>query len=97
MSDLPRDPGDEVQRRFRYQINYAALKALQILAPDAAVRSVYCEHLEDVLVEGINALFTGIQIKTRELNQPQFRLSDKGGLGSAEALLRARFALSGTV
>ncbi len=50
MSDLPRDPGDEVQRRFRYQINYAALKALQMLAPDSKVRSVYCEHLEDVLL-----------------------------------------------
>lgn len=76
MSDLPRDPGDEVQRRFRYQINYAALKALQMLSPDTKVRSIYCEHLEDVLVEGTNGLFTGIQVKTRELNQPQFRLSD---------------------
>ena len=82
MSNLPRDPGDEVQRRFRYQINYAALKALQMLAPDTNVRSVYCEHLEDVLVEGVNGLFTGIQVKTRELNQPQFRLSDQAVSGA---------------
>lgn len=82
MSDLPRDPGDEVQRRFRYQINYAALKALQMLAPGSSVRSVYCEHLEDVLVEGANGLFTGIQVKTRELDQPQFRLSDKSVSGA---------------
>jgi hypothetical protein len=82
MSDLPRDPGDEVQRRFRYQINYAALKALQMLAPNTTVRSVYCEHLEDVLVEGSNGLFTGIQVKTRELDQPQFRLSDKAVSGA---------------
>lgn len=82
MTDLPRDPGDEVQRRFRYQINYAALKALQMLAPGSAVRSVYCEHLEDVLVEGTNGLFTGIQVKTRELDQPQFRLSDKSVSGA---------------
>ena len=82
MSDLPRDPGDEVQRRFRYQINYAALKALQMVGPETTVRSVYCEHLEDVLVEGANGLFTGIQVKTRELDQPQFRLSDKAVSGA---------------
>lgn len=82
MTDVPRDPGDEVQRRFRYQINYAALKALQMLAPGSAVRGVYCEHLEDVLVEGTNGLFTGIQVKTRELDQPQFRLSDKSVSGA---------------
>ena len=82
MSALPRDPGDEVQRRFRYQINYAALKALQMLAPDTKIRSVYCEHLEDVLVESSNGLFTGIQVKTRELDQPQFRLSDQAVSGA---------------
>jgi hypothetical protein len=82
MTDLPRDPGDEVQRRFRYQINYAALKALQMLAPGSPVRSVYCEHLEDVLVEGANGQFTGIQVKTRELDQPQFRLTDKSVSGA---------------
>lgn len=82
MSELPRDPGDEVQRRFRYQINYAALKALQMLDPDTTVRSVYCEHLEDVLVEGCDGRFTGIQVKTRELDQPKFRLSDKAISGA---------------
>ena len=82
MPDLSYDPGDEVQRRFRYQINYAALKALQMLAPDTSVRSVYCEHLEDVLVEGANGFFTGIQVKTRELDQPQLRLSDKAVSGA---------------
>jgi Cap4 dsDNA endonuclease len=82
MSGLPRDPGDEVQRRFRYQINYAALKALQMLVPGSPVRNVYCEHLEDVLVEDANGFFTGIQVKTRELNQPQFRLSDSSVCGA---------------
>lgn len=82
MNDLSRDPGDEVQRRFRYQICYAALKALQMLVPKSTVRSVYCEHLEDVLVEGADGKFTGIQVKTRELDQPQFRLSDKAISGA---------------
>jgi Cap4 dsDNA endonuclease len=82
MTDLLRDPGDEVQRRFRYQINYAALKALQMLAPGSEVRGVYCEHLEDVLVENSNGLYTGIQVKTRELDQPQFRLSDSSVHGT---------------
>ena len=82
MIDVPRDPGDEVQRRFRYQINYAALKALQVLLPESSVRNVYCEHLEDVLVEGVDGRFTGIQVKTRELDQPPFRISDKSVSGA---------------
>jgi len=82
MNDVPRDPGAEVQRRFRYQINYTALKALQTLLPASTVRNVYCEHLEDVLIEGIDGRFTGIQVKTRELDQPPFRISDKSISGA---------------
>jgi len=53
-----------------------------MLAPGSDVRSVYCEHIEDVLIEHANGLFTGIQVKTRELDQPQFRLSDKAISGA---------------
>jgi Cap4 dsDNA endonuclease len=82
MTNLPRDPGDEVQRRFRYQINYAALKALQMLTHGSQICAVYCEHLDDVLIEASNGLFTGIQVKTRELDQRPFRLSDNSVFGT---------------
>ena len=60
------DGGDEVQRRFRYQINYCALKALQLLRPTAEFCAIYCEHIEDLLIESLDGAFIGIQIKTRE-------------------------------
>jgi hypothetical protein len=76
------DPGDEVQRRFRYQINYAALKALQLVSSDPTCKAVYCEHLEDVLIEDLDGFFTGIQIKTREVNQAPFRSNDAQIVGA---------------
>lgn len=82
MTKQLRDPGDDVQRRFRYQINYAALKALQLLADGTSVRAVYCEYHEDVLIENDSGRFIAIQIKTRELDQKQFRLSEPSVVGS---------------
>ena len=63
------DRGDEVQRRFRYQINYSALKALQLLAVETDLAAIYCEHIEDLLLERDDGKFIAIQIKTRELDQ----------------------------
>lgn len=70
------DPGDEVQRRFRYQINYTALKALQLLRAAPVLRAIYCEQVEDLLIEQVTGLFIGVQIKTRELDQQPFKASD---------------------
>ncbi len=71
------DPGDEVQRRFRYQVNYACLKSMLLLTSDPAVAAVFCEHLEDVLLQLNSGKFVGIQIKTRELDQPAIKSSDE--------------------
>ena len=71
------DVGDETQRRFRYQINYTALKTLQILKQGSDIVAVYCEHLEDLLVEHGDGGLTGIQVKSRELNQKPFRSTDE--------------------
>lgn len=76
------DAGDDTQRRFRYQINYTALKCLQILRDGSDVVAVYCEHIEDVLVEHDDGDLTGIQIKSRELNQKPFRSSDDAVRGA---------------
>ena len=70
------DAGDETQRRFRYQINYTALKALQILKIGSDIAAVYCEHLEDLLIEHKDGALTAIQVKSRELDQKPFRSSD---------------------
>ncbi len=59
------DPGDDVQRRFRYQATKAAMLALSLLDDEAEVEEVYCEHHEDVLVKKRGERFHGVQIKTR--------------------------------
>ncbi len=59
------DPGDDVQRRFRYQATKAAMLALSLLDDEADVEEVYCEHHEDVLVKKRGERFHGVQIKTR--------------------------------
>jgi hypothetical protein len=76
------DKGDEVQRRFRYQINYCALKALQLLAAEVQFLAVYCEQIEDLLVELSNGRFCGIQIKTRELDQAPIKANDDVAIGA---------------
>jgi hypothetical protein len=71
------DPGDEVQRRYRYQINYSALKALHLLANKSSITAIYCEQIEDLLVEFRDGRFWGYQIKTRELDQAPIKAGDE--------------------
>lgn len=70
------DRGDEVLRRFRYQITYTALKALGLLRAGTDMVAIYCEQIEDLLVEKRNGNFVAIQIKTRELDQGAIKSSD---------------------
>jgi hypothetical protein len=70
------DKGDEVQRRYRYQTNYTALKALYLVVVSTEIRAVYCEKIEDILIEQSNGRFIGIQVKSRELDQGPFKASD---------------------
>jgi hypothetical protein len=70
------DRGDDIQRRFRYQTNYCVLKALQLLAAETQFLAIYCEQIEDLLVELSNGRFCGIQIKTRELDQAPIKAND---------------------
>ncbi|MFN3833131.1 MAG: dsDNA nuclease domain-containing protein [Allorhizobium sp.] len=76
------DRGDETQRRFKYQINYTALKALQLLRDNADFVAIYCEHVEDLLIEHTDGLLTGIQVKSRELDQSQLKASDEAVIGT---------------
>lgn len=70
------DPGDDVNRRFRYQAAYAALMSLGMLMEPSDVSEVFCEHHEDVLVKHTDATFTGIQVKTRKGGQEPFKATD---------------------
>ena len=59
------DPGDDVQRRFRYQAAVAAHICVQMLDENGVIEEVYCEQHDDVLVKLKNGAFDGIQVKTR--------------------------------
>jgi hypothetical protein len=44
------DPGDDMQRRLRYQASYGALLCLNLIA-DNDLSEVFCEHHEDFLIK----------------------------------------------
>lgn len=71
------DRGDDVMRRFRFQIGYVALKAISLLGADCIAICIYCEHHEDALIELANGKFIGTQIKTREVGLPPFKSADE--------------------
>ncbi|MBO9562967.1 MAG: DUF4297 domain-containing protein [Niastella sp.] len=73
----PNDPGDEVLHRFRYQISYAAILSLMMADGRSDIIEVFCEHHEDILVKSADGSFTGIQIKTRNINLHPFNLDDE--------------------
>lgn len=76
------DPGDEVIRRFRFQIGYAALKAITLSDPASTASCIYCEHHEDVLIALKSGQFIGTQVKTREVGLEPFKSTDPAIHGS---------------
>jgi Cap4 dsDNA endonuclease len=82
-----KDPGDDVQRRFRYQHAYAAIQCLKLLEPGAEFVAVYCENHEDVLLRRRNGLYVGVQVKTKKFDKEPFKSTDPAVMKSI-----ARFA-----
>jgi len=72
-NQLSKDPGDDTQRRFRYQAAYAAIQSLALLDTDSEVVLIYCEHYEDVLVKRKDDTYIGIQVKTRLVGKDAFK------------------------
>ncbi len=70
------DPGDDMQRRLRYQATYAASLALSLLADDSEFDCLFCEHHEDILVKRKDGKFIGVQVKTQASNEP-FKANDE--------------------
>ena len=67
------DPGDETASRYRYQWMYAAIVCCALLDDTANVVEVFCEHHEDILTKDRDGAFSGLQVKTRDSNQPVWR------------------------
>lgn len=61
----PSDPGDDMQRRLRYQAARAVMLALSLLDDGTETDEVLCEQHEDVLVKKRNSRFVGEQVKTK--------------------------------
>lgn len=70
------DPGDDVQRRFRYQAAYTALLSLQLLDDNSEFQEIYCEHHEDTLIKKKNNKFIGVQVKTRLPGKSPYKSND---------------------
>lgn len=76
-SALSTDVGDETSNRFRYQWVLSAINCCMLLDQAEDAQEVFCEHHEDVLIKHVNGLFTGIQVKTRESDQPLWNANDE--------------------
>ena len=61
----PGDPGDETQRRFRYQAVRACCYILALFDDEEGIEEVFCEHHEDILLKYRSGTFLGVQIKTK--------------------------------
>ncbi len=70
------DVGDETASRFRYQYTLAAITCCKLFDKTLDVEEVYCEYLEDVLIKHFDGTFTGLQVKTRDKNQPLWKTGD---------------------
>lgn len=70
------DPGDDIQRRFRYQAFFAAVMSLELLAENSEFLEIFCEHHEDTLIRKRDGKFIGIQVKTRASGRDLFKADD---------------------
>ena len=60
------DGGSKTLERYRYQITYAAIKSLSLLEEKTEISAVYCEHIEDIVLEKIDGKRIAIQVKTKD-------------------------------
>lgn len=71
------DPGDDVQRRFRYQHAYGVILIVGSLAGELEYAHIYCEQHEDLLAAFAGDRFDAYQIKTREPEHGRWKLGDE--------------------
>jgi hypothetical protein len=88
------DPGDDIQRRFRYQNTYAAIISLSLLKENSKADCIFCEQHEDVLVKQKDDTFVGIQIKTRDSKKP-YQASDEAIIKSLKRFIKLETQFQG--
>ncbi|MBS1526665.1 MAG: DUF4297 domain-containing protein [Bacteroidetes bacterium] len=71
------DHGDDVQRRFRYQNTYAGILGILMTDESKSIAEIFCEHHDDILVKDNDQKYTGIQIKTKDINSHPFDIGDE--------------------
>ncbi len=59
------DPGDETQRRFRYQHAFGVILLIAAICSKKPYDAIWCEHHEDLLGQRDDGFFDAYQIKTR--------------------------------
>jgi len=73
----PDDPGDDTQRRFRYQNTYASILGILMTDESKKIKEIYCEHHDDILVKNNDDKYHAIQVKTKDINLRPFDLDDE--------------------
>ncbi len=71
------DPGDDVQRNFRYQHAYGAILLIAGASGRREIVAVWCEHHEDLLGERADGLYDAYQVKTRREEDGYWLLTDE--------------------
>ncbi|GCE20928.1 dsDNA nuclease domain-containing protein [Dictyobacter kobayashii] len=71
------DPGDDTQRRYRYQHAYGVILLLAAASGKKSYKSIWCEHYEDLLGERNDGLYDAYQIKTRHPSYGLWNLTDE--------------------
>jgi len=86
------DPGDEVQRAFRYQYAYGVILLTGIARRKLPYHSIWCEHHDDFLTQR-NGTFDSFQIKTRQPENGNWELTTEGFISAIKkfATLETRF------
>ena len=83
----PGDPGDDTQRRFRYQAVRACVYILALFDEDLEIEEVFCEHHEDILLKYRSGTFLGVQIKTKLDGSVPVKAGDEEVIGSLKRFI----------
>jgi hypothetical protein len=81
------DPGDDVQKRFRYQHAYGVILLTRVTSTNDCYTAIWCEHHDDFLAQKPNDKFDSYQVKTRQAGQPPWRMNDEPFLRSLRKFL----------
>lgn len=86
------DPGDDTQRRFRYQHGYGVILLTGMSSRKLPYQSLWCEHHDDFLAQN-NGTFDSYQVKTRTPELGAWELTTAGFVSAIAkfATLETRF------